>query len=254
MMTNPSRLLRLVAVSVLWNCYFIGNIFAAPEGSGDAPRTIEEGLKRLETVLGTFQSKDQKQFRMEIKNERENTPEPTKPPVLVDSKGNLIIGVPYRVGGAVAFDLIEIVQRKIYKKSEQKKELLRQQQRYFVGRVTLRVDDAGAWDFDLNLVAHSNPGVIGKSYMSGTVVWTKNGFKLVGLGTDKAFASDGSLIPVVTKGNIQLSRDGEKLIVSDEWKSYKAAADPDGNRLFVPDYGQPVGEASQWLNGTLSVE
>ena len=123
-----------------------------------APTSNEEGFQHLETLLGSYAPKDNRQFRTQTKNEMTSPPESGKPALVTASDGEVIWGSPYRVGGAASFDLIESVNRNIYEVTlEGLKTRVQGYQRYMVARFSLRVDDTGLWDFDAVLTAHSIP-------------------------------------------------------------------------------------------------
>lgn len=220
-----------------------------------SPRTVDEGVARLQKLLGTFKAKDARQFRMTIDNEFKNQPEEDKPPVLIISNGEVVIGTPYRVGDAVAFDVVESIKRTVYElRDGDQREEIRRQQRYMAARYTLRVDENGMWDFDMTFTAHSIPSVVGMPYLKGSVNWHDDGLELVGIGTDNSYAAEGKVIRTATYGKTHLSRSDKELSVNDEWQSYHLGTDPDGNVLPFPDFDQPIGDPGPWLSGKATLE
>jgi hypothetical protein len=147
---------------------FAGVLAASSQvlASNDAlPKDIDEGVARLEKLVGKFVPTDARQFRIKIASELKNQPEANKSPALIVSNGEVIFGTPYRIGGAVAFDMIESIKRTIYELGENgQKKITRRQQRYMAARWTLRVDEMGSWDFDCVFLTHSTPSMVGKPY------------------------------------------------------------------------------------------
>jgi len=219
------------------------------------PKNIDEGIAKLEKLLGEFKPKDARQFRMTIESERENRPEEDKPTVLIVSKGEVVIGNPYRTGGAVSFDMLESIKRTIYELGDgDKRKIVRRQQRYLAARYSLGPGDGDAWEFDAVMIAHSIPKVVGRPYMKGTVKWIPNGIQLLGIGTDSAYAAEGRLIPVANYGRIKITRNGEELSIDDEWQDYHLGTAPDGTALPFPDFKRPIGTPGKWLTGKGSRE
>lgn len=215
----------------------------------------DEAMSRLQALLGEFNAMDTRQFRMIVDSEIENRPEEKKPAVLTVSKGEVVFGSPYRVGSAVAFDMVESIHRTVFELGDgQERKLLRRQQRYLAAKFSIRPVNASSWEFDAVLLAHSNPRVTGKPYLKGTVSWVKDGIKLHGIGTDSAYAAGGKLIPTATYGVIQMTRSGDELVIVDEWQNYDPGSAPDGTTLPFPDFSRPIGVGSKWLSGKGSRE
>lgn len=252
-MTAARQQTCALIVSVLACLLYLPSLSAA--AADPSPTSIDDGVARLQNLLGAFEAKDARQFRMTIDNEFKNQPEEDKPPVLIISKGEIVIGTPYRVGDAVAFDVIESIKRVVYELSDgdQRKEI-RRQQRYMAARYCLRVDENGVWDFDITFTAHSIPSVVGMPYLKGSVNWQDDVMQLVGIGTDNSYAADGKLIRTATYGKMRFSRRDNELSIDDEWQSYQLGTDPDGNVLPFPDFDQPIGEPGPWLSGTATLE
>lgn len=213
---------------------------------------FEEGVTRLERLLGSYDAMDAKQFRMPIDTEIENRPEPDKPPVHIISKGELIIGNINRSGETVSFDMIESIKRTVYElQDNEQKTVNRRQQRYLLTRYTLHRGDSGEWEFDSIMIAHSIPMLVGKPYSKGSVKWLSDGIQLTGISTDRAFAADGKLIPVAVFGKITMTQgDGDdELLIEDAWQCYQLGTEPGGLSLPFPDFMRPVGSSHPWLTG-----
>jgi hypothetical protein len=150
---------------------------------------------------------------------------------------------------------LESVKRTIYELGDgDERTVVRRQQRYMAARWTLRVDENGVWEFDATFLAHSIPYAAGKPYLKGAVNWRNNGLELVGVGTDNAYAPDGSLTPVALYGKLKFTRDGDQLVIEDKWQFYHRVADPHGTLLPAPDFAQPVGQPNPWLSGTATID
>jgi hypothetical protein len=217
------------------------------------PKTIEDGFVKMEEVLGTFASKDARQFRKSLDNEITQQPDESAQRVRTNSKGQLVIGNPYRLGGAAAFDMVEAIKRTVERLDDaESASIIRRQQRYSVVRYTLRVNEQGVWEFDSVYTAHSIPWAIGRPYMIGAVRWLPQGFTLTGIATDDRYAADGSLIRAATVGEITFTRQGEELSLEDTWQGYHRAKSPAGVVLPFPDMSRPIGEPHAWLKGTAS--
>lgn len=220
------------------------------DGRLASPQTVQDAISHLERVFGSYEPKDARQFRMTTDGEVKNQPEPTKPPVLVVSHSEAVVGTPYRVGDAVSFDLVELVRREIYAVPQKTaRTLVRRQQRYIAGRWSLRHDETGVWQADLIFLVHSNPKLCGACYLIGTVNWLPNGVHIVGTARDSVYASDGSLIPVVVQGRITFIREGDELRIDDTWQNYGLRIERAGSAVVAPDFGRPLGAATTWLTG-----
>ena len=175
-------------VVLLGVCFWIPSANAAdasgyqPGETVAAPATIEEAMTRLENVLGKYEPKANKQFRFALDSSEETKPAAGEPSVFVVSKGAVLFGVPFRVGNAVAFDIVETTKRKVYDKpDESTRKVVRTQERFYTLRIVINIDETRTWDFQGNFVSHSIPNTIDKNYVKGRVNWKKDGFELVGL-------------------------------------------------------------------------
>jgi len=192
---------------------------------------------------------------MRVASELTSQPEKDNSPILVESRGEVVIGTPYQIGDAVAFDMVETIKRSTYAvREDDEKSVVRRQQRYMAARFTLRVDENGVWEFDSTFAVHSTPNAVGKPYLTGAVKWLDNGVELIGIGTDNAYAADGRTIRAAVHGRIRLTRNGEALSVDDIWQAYHLGTDPDGVVLPFPDFKRPIGKSGRWLSGEASAK
>jgi hypothetical protein len=229
-------------------------LFTSPVCADEPPQDIDEGIRRLEEILGQFASKDARQFRIKIDSESEGRPKEDEPAVLTVSQGELILGNPYRVGGAAAFDMVESIRRVVSQGKGDERKVVRRQQRYMAARYSLRPEQEGAWSFDTVMMAHSIPSAAGRVYLTGTVQWLPNGIQLHGIGTDNVYGSDGKLIPVSVYAKVTITRENQELIVDDQWQSYHLASAPGDVLLPVPDFSRPIDKPFKWLAGKGSRE
>ena len=222
----------------------------AEDGPSTAPRSSEEAFARLGTILGSFKPKDSRQFRMHIDSEEKDQPELDKPPVLIVSKGDIIFGNPYRLGGAVAFDVVESIKRVVYELGpDNQRKIIRRQQRYMANRYTLHLDETGNWEFQSTFLTHSIPDNIGRTYLKGSVKWLPDAVVLFGIATDNSYAAGGDLIHVAEYARIKLARVKDDLVISDQWQSYHLVTGPDQTSVPIPNFDKPIGKPSQWLSG-----
>ncbi len=246
-----------VAATVVLSVIVLYSLPAFASDNATAPKTLDEGIARLEKLLGSFKPKDARQFRMKVDDESELRSDPKKPAVLVVSRGVRIFGTPYRIGNAASFDVIESISKIVYRlgKDDKKEKVVRRQQRYVAQRITLRVDKTGIWSFDLTFLAHSIPSVIGLPYLTGSVEWLPKGVQLVGMGWDYMYDSEGQLVPVANQCKINLTREGDALVLADEWQNFRRVTSADGTVMSAPDFKKPIGKIGHWFKGkaTLTV-
>ena len=208
-----------------------------------APATLDEGMDRLEKLLGKFDPKNDHHFRFTVDSEDKQQPDPNKPPVLIVTKGTLEYGTPFRLAGAIAFDYIEEVDRSVYDLGEGgKRTLTRNTQRYRTDRVVLRPEETGGWSFQEAFVSHSNPGALDRTYFQGTVKWLDDGVELIGTATDNAYAPEGKLIRAALYGDVAMRRQGPQMVIKEHWDWYHLLRDPQGTELPVPDFKSPFGQ------------
>jgi hypothetical protein len=204
-------------------------------------------------LLGRYNPGNAKQFRIVIDKEFRNKPVENEPLVLIVSRGEVLIGTPFRLGNAIAFDLVETIRRTFYELDDKdRRTKKRRQQRYLATRYMLRFDENNRWSFDSAVMVHSAPEAVGIQGLRGTVNWLKQGVQLNGIGTDNTFTADGRSIPVAVHAQIALIRAGDELYIEDTWQDYHLGVDPAGNELPYPDFSRPVGEPDSWFSRKVS--
>jgi hypothetical protein len=225
-----------------------GGISAADKGNGQI--TSEQALARLESLLGKYEARDARQFRMAFKTRTTSQPDPRKAAVDVESQGERIFGTPYQTGNStVCFDLVELANLTVSRAGDPAAIVVRRQQRYLVARFALNPTEDGRWQFACTFKAHSIPDLADRTYLTGEVQWLNDGIKLSGIGRDTDYAPDGSVTPVAKHCQISMIRKGNGLSVSDKWQSYVLATDPTGASLPMPDFARPIGRSTTWLTG-----
>ena len=101
--------------------FFLISLSALKEDNASAaelPKSTEDGLSRMEQLLGRYDPKDSRQFRIALDQQIKNQPEPDKPALLHVVKGVTIVGTPFRSGDSIAFDIVEDSRRQIYELGE----------------------------------------------------------------------------------------------------------------------------------------
>ena len=86
----------------------LGTIAAGEEkaGSTDSPTTLEEGLARVEKVLGRHNPDDQLEWRVPTDFEHKTRPNSTEPEILMVFKGLKVVSHPFREPESFSFDEI----------------------------------------------------------------------------------------------------------------------------------------------------
>jgi hypothetical protein len=204
----------------------------------------------MEKLLGRYDLKDPRQFRILLDKQIKNQPQADKPALLHVVKGVTIVGTPFRIGDSIAFDMVEDSGRQIYElgESDQRK-LTHQQQRFSTIRYALRLDAAGLWNVDATIISHSVPVAIGRPFFKGHVVWLTDGVELTGFATDVIPTADGKFLPTVISLFIHLARQGDRLSITDRWQNYEVATGPKGDALLAPNFEKPLGDPYHWLEG-----
>ncbi|MGI9280993.1 MAG: hypothetical protein ACR2PX_15415 [Endozoicomonas sp.] len=230
------------AVSItLWPLY--------AEESIPSPNNLDEGFQHLQSVLGRYEPMQARQFRIVIDKEFKNKPIENEPETLTVSKGEVLIGNPYRMGDAIAFDMIEAIRQKVYKviKNDQRKKKFRGH-RYLAIRNVLRMDDSHQWHFESSVLSNSDPRGVESHGLKGSIDWLKNGFEMTGITTGATSTAEGKFISVAVYAQLKFSRAGNELYIEDRWQDYKMAKGPNGRLLPFPDFNQPVGRSESWYS------
>ena len=208
----------------------------------DAPKSLEEGMARLETLLGRYTDQDNRQWRFVLDDEVRTVPEPEKPIVVV-MKGTQTYGVPVQSGNLIAFDFLLTTQRTIFNEGEEgKRTLSRKIQNHQTLRYHLRRSLSGDWFYDAVALSHSIPEFRDRPLETGRVNWLANGIELVGLGTDNFFRQGGRLVTGAFLVRRKLIREGNRLVEALRSQCYDLAKGSDADVLPIPDFSKPFGE------------
>lgn len=223
-----------------------GNIIAVYERvaahAKHAPKTIDEGMVRLEKILGRNDPDDQLEWRLPTDYNFKMKPKPSEPEVLLTSKGIKVVGRPFREQESVSFDDVEQWERQVYDLAEDgKKTLTRTQRSHNVTRFSISLK-AGVWFVSGAMLTNGVHGTIGKPAFSGAVRWHDDGFEFIGNeGLGKYYAAGGNLILGTSQASIRYSRDGNRLVMKQQSQGYYLASDPEGTVLTFPDFKKPIG-------------
>lgn len=144
------------------------------------PKSIEEGLARLEQILGRYQSDNQAEWRIPTEFEFRHRPDPKDNEVLVRFKGVKTIGNPCRSGQSLCFDETMQWQRSVYDvDSEGRESLTRIQTSHYNLRYSL-TQRSGVWLAEGTMLSNGVHESSGKTAFSGVVKWHADGFELTG--------------------------------------------------------------------------
>ncbi|WP_062270105.1 hypothetical protein [Endozoicomonas arenosclerae] len=217
------------------------------------PKNVDEGFNQLQSVLGRSDPSQARQFRIVIDKEFKNKPLEDQPEVLIVSRGDVLVGNPYRMGQAIAFDMIEAVRLTIYEvqQNERRKKKFREN-RYMAIRYVMRQDDNHQWKFESSVVSHSDPRIVESHFLKGSVKWIKNGFELDGFTESTTYTSEGKNLPVAVYAKLNFLRAGDELYIDDQWQDYALGKGPDGKTLPYPDFSQPIGRSDSWYSRIVS--
>ncbi|TWT73281.1 hypothetical protein [Allorhodopirellula solitaria] len=207
----------------------------------DAPKTIDEAYQRLATLFGKPQD-PAKLTRFVIDEEIETQPDKDGPKVIVVNKGQEVLTNPTIDGESIVYSQNEILVRDVFNESNDgKRKLNRHLDRTYAmeNRITRF---SGLWIVQRRLVNHSLPRFSRMTISTGTVKWLDNGIELAMSGFDTFYAPDGTVQPKAYVSIDRYTTDGDKLVYESLFKSYKAAADPDGAQLLAPDLDKPSGK------------
>jgi hypothetical protein len=219
------------------------------------PKSIEDGVARLEALLGKFDKTGARQFHIAIDTERQGRSAGNQTGVTPTRKGWVIIGNPYRFGDGVCFDVVETIKLSRAGSSDSaKRGVVQRHQRYATTRFTFRLQGGKAWRFDAVIMASSDPNRIGLPLLRGTVEWRPSGVRLKGVSADSVVDDGGAIIPVIDYTSISMARKGDELNLEDEWQSFHVAKPSDGNDLPSPDFKRPFGSAAKRIGGKGTLE
>lgn len=217
--------------------------------SAPSLENLDAGFQHLQSVLGRYEPLQARQFRIIIDKEYKNKPVENEPETLTIAKGDVLIGNPYRIGDAIAFDTIEAIRCTVYEiyKHDQRKKKFREH-RYLAIRYVLRMDAYHQWYFESSVLSHSDPAVVESHALKGSVDWLKHGFELTGFTPGVAYTAGAKPLPVAVYAQLKFIRAGDELYIEDRWQDYKMTKGPNGKSLPFPDFSQPVGRPQSWYS------
>lgn len=228
-----------------------GAISADRSLAAEAPESVAQAIERLEAVLGRFDAKDARQFRVKFDREETQKPEEDQLAVLDKTNGLTIYGTPFQMADSASFDMVQQHNRTVYRlETNGDRTVIRRQQRFFLARFSIRPTELKTWEFQMAFLSHSIPRALGTTYLSGTVRWLDGGFQLNGLAMDEVYAASGELIPSFQQAEIRITRKGDVLEIKDSWQGFHQATGKDGAPIHAPNFEKPIGKPSPWLQGT----
>jgi hypothetical protein len=223
-------------------CLFAAIPALSRGGSVEVPKTIDEGMSRLEKLMGRYTEQHNVQWRFVYDDEIPLTPESGKRLVIV-RKGIETYGVPVRSGDLITFDVILSLKRKIYDLPPSgERTLSRVIQNHSASRYYLRRSPSGDWFFEAAFLSHSIPEFRDRPFQCGRVNWLSNGIELIGLGTDNFFRQGGKLVTGAYLSRTKLLREENCMIEAVHSQAYELTSGPGGDVLPMPDFAKPIGE------------
>lgn len=212
------------------------------ESNTEAPTTLDEGLARVEQVLGRHNPDDQLETRVPTDFEHKSRPNPAEPEVLMVFKGLKVVSHPFREPESFSFDEVWQWQRQVFDLADDGKQTLTRTQRsHNVTRYSLFLK-SGVWFVNGTMLTNGVHNIIGKPAFQGTVKWHPDGFEFVGsTSTDRYYAAGGKFILGTSHGGVRYLQKKDRLVVKTRFQSYHVATDPEGNILTSPDFERPFG-------------
>lgn len=210
--------------------------------TGESPKTLEEGLARMEQVLGRYLPDDQLEWRVPTVFEHKTRPNPSEPDILLVFDGLKVVGHPFREPEAFSFDEVWQWQRQVFDLTEDgKKKLTRTQRTHNVTRYSFTLN-SGVWFVNGTMLTNGVHHIIGKSTFQGIVKWHTDGFEFVGsTSADRFYAAGGKFILGASHGTIRYTRTGDRLKIKTRFQPHHLAVDSEGNNLTTPDLKRPFG-------------
>lgn len=210
--------------------------------SAPPPKSLEEGLQRVQDTLGKYDDNEQREWRMPMSFESRQRPEPNKAEVMIKFDGQTMVSLPMLENGAIAFDHIATWDREVYDVTPSGEcKQTHAQRSHFVTRYMLSLlgDQWIAYGISLsNGVQYA----MGRSAFQGIVKWHADGFELIGhASVGRFYSAEGKLILGTSYGSTRFAREADELSVTINIQSYHMAHAPDGNSLLSPDFAKPFG-------------
>ena len=224
---------------------------AEPKPKGEpaieSPKKLSEGLTQLERLLGKFDSANQRDFTSVTRDEEKMQPGKDKS-IVRAARGVSTLGTPYRLGEALAFDMVELWESDIFDLDGNDRTLSHTQHSHRLVRYVLRPGPAGNWLFDASFVSSGSPRSISAIQSLGSVKWYADGVELIfTTAASPAIGLKGERASHVNSGRARFMRKGDDLTVVGKSQTYELARDPSGDVLQVPDFAKPVGKASETI-------
>ena len=202
-----------------------------------APGTVEEGLERLEQLLGEFDPNHAKLWWRRSCRAKPTPSSAEKPELLHIMEDTTTLSAPYRYGEQLAFDRIHRRRAWNYDiDATGRRELTWSQHRHSAVRYLFRRGSSGIWFVQRQMRSHSSPQWVGRTHDSGIVIWTETGLKVVSVGIDYFIQADGKRreAPIYTWHRFE--RDGDILRTAGSYRYYEFATGPDELPLPIPDF------------------
>ncbi len=232
----------LVMLTSVVTSVAIGDEPKADHSQDKAPKTLEQGLEHVRSVLEPYDTSQQIEWIRDGKQELSVRPDPDKPPVLIVLDGPTVIGHPMPMPESIAFDVTFIRAREVFDVTPEKRTLTKVQRSHGVSRIVLTTV-GGLWRYEETILSNGVQSTIGKVASSGYVQWLPHGFELVGTsGVSMYYAAGGELVPRAASSRTTYVRDDDSLVVKQEIQVCEAARDKTGGILNFPDLTQPSGE------------
>jgi hypothetical protein len=208
------------------------------------PKSIEEGLARMERMLGRYQSDNQVEWRIPSEFEFRHQPDPNDKEVLIRFKGMKTIGSPYLSGQSLCFDETMQWQRSVFDDDADGREALtKTQTSHYSLRYSL-TQRSGVWLAEGTMLTNGVQETMGKNAFSGIVKWHVDGFELIGgIGIEQYYGAGGKLILGTDFGKNGFFRRMGRLNLATHRQPYHLATHSDGTLTAYPDFARPIGTA-----------
>lgn len=211
-------------------------------GKNDSvPKTLEEGLIRLQQILGSYDADNQLEWNFASTVEYRNKPTPTGAQVLMVIKSSMTVGHPFEQSHMLGFDEVSQWRRQVFDVDETGKQTpTRTQVSHSVNRWILSLK-SGVWQiagFPLSNGVHDYLG----AEVTGTVVWHSDRveFRVI-QPLDRYYGPNGTYILGMSHGSVTFRREGGRLHKHIHTQTYHLANDPEGYLMTVPDFKRPFG-------------
>lgn len=209
------------------------------------PKSLQEGLTRVESVLGKYSAVDQQEWSLPINVETKQRPDPMQPEILLKVKGHAIVGLPMLESDSIVFDLLSDWKRQVYDLNPNgtTSKLTHSQRSHSANRYFLSYK-SGLWLASSIVLSNGIHDSIGKADFQGVVKWHDDGFELVGhTGASESYAACGAYILGTSHSSTRIVRKGSAIVLQLHTQRYRLAEDLEGSPLIAPDFTRPFGSA-----------